>query len=469
MNQLQAHTPPDREICRRARLARDARFDGRFFTAVKTTGIYCRPICPVAPPKESNVEYFSSAVAAAGAGYRPCLRCRPDSAPGSWAWKGVDTTLERALRLIDGGALAEQSLPQFAARLGVGDRYLRKLFQQRIGVSPLDYALYQQCLFAKQLLHETELSVTDVAFASGFRSLRRFTDCFKSRMGLSAGQIRRRQRLEKGALQLKLSYRPPFAWDRLRQFLAGRLIEGMEEVGEDSYGRTFELQGARGHFRAIHELDRQRFLLELQIDRRDRLMPVLRNVRRVLDLDADTLHIEAHLREAAPGLPLIEGLRLPGIWSVFEAGVRAILGQQVSVAAARRLVNLLVENLGERLADGRRLFPSPAAVAGSELEFLKMPRSRRETLREFARWYASADAPEEISGWLSIKGIGRWTADYAAMRGASDPDIWLGGDLGVKKALGRLPSFEADKASPWRSYLTFQLWNFEPDGAADSR
>lgn len=461
MSTLHALSP---EICRQARLARDARFDGRFFTAVKTTGIYCRPICRVVAPKERNVEYFPTAVEAAAHGYRPCLRCRPDSAPGSYAWKGVETTFERAVQLIDRGDLAEASLPELAERLGVTDRYLRKLFQQRLGVSPLTYAAYHQCLFAKQLLHQTRLSVTDVAFASGFRSLRRFTDCFKSHMGLTARQVRSSAPTQDDGLLLKLSYRPPYAWDALREFLDRRFIEGLECVTADGYGRTFEWHGARGDFYAAHDADNHQFSVKIRLDQMNMLMPVVRNIRRVLDLDADTLHIEAHLQRAAPSFPLIAGLRLPGTWSVFEAGIRAILGQQVSVAAARKLSQSLVHNLGDTLADDgsaspRYLFPTATAIAGNDLHFLKLPQVRRATLVEFARWYQDATTPEQVDEWLAIKGIGRWTADYAAMRGQSHPDIWLGGDLGVKKMVDQLPTFDPAAASPWRSYLTLQLWN----------
>ena len=466
---MPAMTAINPDICRQARLARDARFDGRFFTAVKTTGIYCRPICAVVAPKERNVEYFATAVEAAARGYRPCLRCRPDSAPGSYAWKGVETTFERAVHLIDQGALMDSSLPALAQRLGVTDRYLRKLFQQHIGLAPLTYASYQQCLFAKQLLHQTSLTVTEVAFASGFNSLRRFTDCFKTHMGLTARQVRSATQRADDRLLLKLSYRPPYAWETLHQFLTVRCIEGLERIGDSGYGRTFAWHGARGDFYASHDAANHQFLVEIRIDQMSQLMPVVRNIRRVLDLDADTTHIESHLQNAVPTLPLIEGLRLPGTWSVFEAGVRAILGQQVSVAAAGNLTRLLVRQLGSKLVgepaeEPQYLFPTAIAMAASDLAFLKMPQARRNTLREFARWYqrmtpAQPSTNEQVEQWLAIKGIGRWTVDYAAMRGQSHPDIWLGGDLGVKRTVARFPAFDPAAASPWRSYLTLQLWN----------
>ncbi|SFH26940.1 DNA-3-methyladenine glycosylase 2 family protein [Modicisalibacter xianhensis] len=456
----------DRDVCRRARLARDARFDGQFFTAVRTTGIYCRPICPATPPQEGNVDYYPSAIEAARAGYRPCLRCRPDSAPGSPAWKGTDTTLERALRLIDAGALQDASLDRLCSRLGIGDRYLRALFQRRFGVSPKAYARYQQCLFAKQLLHQTRLPVTDIAYASGFRSLRRFNACFREYMGMAPSQLRRQAGTTTGGLTLHLAYRPPYAWPVMQRFLARRRIDGLEWIGDDHYGRSFTWQHTKGCFTAIHDPRRHGFRVTLELDDLSVMQPVVANIRRILDLDADTRAIETHLAGAAPGLPLIEGLRLPGTWSLFEAGVRAILGQQVSIDAAKRHVQMLVETLGPGFADSageqRRHFPGPESIAENELAFLRMPGARRETLRRFAAWYRDAPKVDDPAHWLALKGIGPWTVDYARLRGTSHPDIWLAGDLGVKQALGALESesrIDPQAAAPWRSYLTLQLWN----------
>lgn len=449
----------DPEQCRRARLSRDARFDGRFFVAVKTTGIYCRPICPATPPLERNIVYFDSAMAAAQAGYRPCLRCRPDSAPDSPAWRGTRTTFERALRLIDEGALHNDSLSRLCDRLGIGERYLRKLFQQRFGVSPKTYALYHQCLFAKQLLHQTSLSVTDIAHASGFRSLRRFNDAFKTHIGLPPSAVRRGHIELAPALTLRLAYRPPYAWETLRDFYASRAIENLEWVGDRHYGRCIAWAGAHGRFTATHEPRHHGFMVNLELDDLRVLSPVVRQIRRLLDLDADTRTIETHLAGALPGLPLIEGLRLPGTWSLFEAGVRAILGQQVSVAAARRLVTTLVEHLGEPTFETYRHFPRPERIAASDLDFLGMPATRKATLKRFADWYTHAEHANDPSQWIALKGIGQWTADYAAMRGDSHPDIWLGGDLGIRKALPDLTGCDPASATPWRSYLTFQLWS----------
>ncbi|MDR5865377.1 DNA-3-methyladenine glycosylase 2 family protein [Halomonas koreensis] len=444
--------------CRRARLARDARFDGRFVVAVTTTGIYCRPICPATPSREANVRYFASSLAAAEAGFRPCLRCRPDSAPDSPAWRGSHTTLDRALRLIDEGALQQGSLAALCDRLGIGERYLRRLFDRHLGLSPKAYAQHRQCLFAKQLLHQTTLPITDIAYASGFRSLRRFNDAFRTRIGLAPRELRRRTGKDDEGLTLWLAYRPPYAWEALRDFHASRAIDGLEWVGDAHYGRRIRWGEATGAFTAEHVPARHAFRVRLTLDDLGVLSPVVRRIRRLLDLDADTAAIEAHLAEAFPDLPLIEGLRLPGVWSPFEAGVRAILGQQVSVVAARRLVSRLVRELGEPDGDGQR-FPTPAALANDDLAWLPMPGARRNTLRRFAAWYAGDEGSDAPADWTALKGIGPWTANYAALRGTGAPDVWLDGDAGVRRALPRLDGADPARAAPWRSYLTLQLWS----------
>ncbi|MCK2184122.1 DNA-3-methyladenine glycosylase 2 family protein [Halomonas getboli] len=446
--------------CRQARLARDARFDGRFVVGVTSTGIYCRPICPAIPSKDTRVHYFDTPLAAAEAGFRPCLRCRPDSAPDSPAWCGTRTTLERALRLIDDGALRDGSLGDLCQRLGVGERHLRRLFHDGLGVSPKAYAQYRQCLFAKQLLHQTTLPITDIAYASGFRSLRRFNDAFVTRIGLAPRELRRRRDASPAGepLTLWLAYRPPFAWPALRDFHAGRAIPGLEWVGEAHYGRHIRWGSASGSFTAEHVPEHHAFRVRLMLDDLRALSPAVRRIRRVLDLDADTATVEAHLADAFPGLALVEGLRLPGLWSPFEAGVRAILGQQVSTDAARSLVTRLVEALGEPAGHGHH-FPTPAAIAGSELDELRMPGARKATLRRFASWYADGEADDDPQAWTALKGIGPWTANYAALRGTGAPDIWLDGDAGVRRALPRLEGEDPARGAPWRSYLTLQLWS----------
>ncbi|GAA0812634.1 AlkA N-terminal domain-containing protein [Colwellia asteriadis] len=455
-------------ICQKARLSRDPRFDGKFFTAVKTTGIYCRTICPVYPPKEENVIYFDSAIECANAGFRPCLRCRPDSAPGSPAWQGASTTFKRAIQLINEGALQTASLVELASRLGISDRYLRQLFNEHLGISPKAYALYQQCLFAKQLLHQTKLPITQVALASGFSSIRRFNDCFQAQLKLTPSQLRKSNKSD-NKLLLKLHYRPPFNWPLMQQTLAARAIEGMEWCTSNSYGRTFTWQEANGSFTAKHVAAENIFLVTITLDDFKYLKSVVTNIRRILDVDVDMQAVEHDLAQCPSIIfPIKSGIRLPGIWSMFEAGIRAILGQQVSVTAARNLVASLVHHLSEPTkSDDDNIihywFPSALAIAKSDLGFLKIPTSRKQTLRNLAQYFIDCQHIQDANDadqWLTLKGIGPWTVAYAKMRGLSDPNIFLAGDLGVKKAQkGLTTPLEPEQASPWQSYLTFQLWS----------
>ncbi len=454
------------EICHQARLSRDARFDGSFFTAVKTTGIYCRSICPATPPKASNVEYYPTAHQAAQAGFRPCLRCRPDSAPQSAAWLGNQALLNRAIKCIDAGDLTHQTLTEFAEYLGVSDRYLRQLFVKYIGTAPKAYALYQQCLMAKQLLHQTRMPINQIALAAGFNSVRRFNDCFNKTLQLTPSQVRHSGTVSNDELVLKLSYRPPYDWPRMRDFLQARMIAGLESIETKSWGRTFELNGCQGSFVAEHLPNQHAFAVRINCSDLSQLRPVLQNIRRILDLGTDSLLIEQHLSTHLPmDFQLKSGLRIPGIWSVFEAGIRAILGQQVTVQAATNLVTQLVTELGANAFTGQLYFPTAEAVAQSQLSCLKMPAARKQSLRALAQHFIDApQAAQNPETWLSIKGIGPWTVNYAKMRGQNDPDVFLAGDVGVNKAIinnktATQQTIEPELMSPWRSYLTFQLWS----------
>ena len=447
-------------VCQQARLARDPRFDGLFFTAVKSTGIFCRPICPAKAPAERQVSYFFSAAAASQAGFRPCLRCRPDSAPGSAAWQGTQTTLQRALRLIDEGGLQQHTQAELAARLGITDRYLRKLFQQQLGLTPTQYALNQQVLFAKKLLHETSLPITSIAYQAGFNSVRRFNDAFVRQLRLNPSAIRRHSsKSAANNLILELSYRPPLAWDSMLAFWQARTLSGIDWVAGQRYGRTFTYLQHSGWFE-VQPKTASSLTLSLYWPGQHGLSALVQQLRRLLDLDANMLQIEQQLA----GHPLfsgglINGLRIPGLWNNWEAGVRAILGQQVSVAGARTQLNRLVQALGQTITADKRLFPTPQAVLASDLTMIKVPALRRQTLRDLAAFVlAEPDATPER--WLSIKGIGPWTVNYARMRGLGDSDIWLAGDLGVQKALARTHNTTTNTTTlaPWRSYATFQLW-----------
>jgi AraC family transcriptional regulator of adaptative response / DNA-3-methyladenine glycosylase II len=442
-----------------ARLSRDARFDGGFFVAVKTTGIFCRPVCPANAPKERNVEYFSTAAQAANAGYRPCLRCHPESAPGSWAWRGAETSFLRALRLIDEGALQEESLEALAERLGISDRYLRKLFQQHLGLAPKQYALLQQLMFAKQLLHHSQLSIADIGLASGFNSVRRFNDAFQKHLKLKPSEFRKTSK-QASPNHLYLAYRPPLNWDHTLNFLKMRLIDGVEAIEGQRYRRRFQLNQAQGWF-SVEPCDQHALRFEFDISDLKELKTLVAQVRRMFDLDADLHNIETHLSNTPLKPLLTEGIRIPGVWSPWEAGVRAVLGQQVSVKAAINHLNQFVQQCGdtEEAAHGLdRMFPTPQAVANSDLGFLRMPQSRKDTLTRLAEFVAQHPTANPAE-WLALKGIGPWTVQYAQLRGCSEPDHFLITDLVVKKALQRLPEFNTNDASPWGSYATFHCWN----------
>ena len=449
------------EEYQQARLSRDPRFDGVFFTAVKTTGIFCRPVCPASPPKEQNVEYFETASEALVSGYRPCLRCRPESAPFSPAWSGTETTVQRALTIIHQSGFNDIKLSELATRLGISDRYLRKLFEQQIGVGPKAYIQHQQILFAKSLLHQTQLPINQIAYACGFNNVRRFNDAFKKVAAKTPSQIRKKP-ANGTAIRLQFNYQPPFNWDKWRAFSITRQIEKVETVGNSSYGRTFSWlneQGdwVKGKFLAVHRPDKQGFNVSIEIEDSRYLYPVSQFIRQVFDLNVNVNLIEQHISNAGfPAQNLQSGLRIPGCWGRFEAGIRAILGQQVSVKAATSLINQVVEHLGDK--DGDDLwFPTPQQLAKSRLNFLKIPQARKATLIALAK-YCATNPNSDVSSWIDIKGIGPWTVEYAQMRGESNPDIWLDSDLGIKKALDIFPVIEANKAKPWRSYLTMQMW-----------
>ena len=462
-------------------MARDARFDGLFFVAVKTTGVFCRPICTAVAPKEKNVEYYTHSIQAAQAGYRPCLRCRPDSAPDSFAWRGTDTTVGRALQLIDEGALSLGSMESLAERLGVSSRYLRKLFVESVGTAPKTYALFKQVMFAKKLLHETALPVSAVAEAAGFNSVRRFNDAFQKQINMTPSAIRRHSKASSPSLKLSLAYRPPLDWKAMLDFWQARAIDQLEWVNGDCYGRSYQLpvrfekqtqsgeqrssmQLATGWFEVAPCEDKHAFTVSIAIDHPACLRAVVQHIRRILDLDTDIETVERHLKKEKALKPLLAtGIRIPGIWHPFEAGVRAIVGQQVSVAAARTHVQRLVAELGAKVAgqSGLRFFPTPAAVARDSLDVLKMPAKRRQTVRDFAHWFDRCGEQADVDQWLTIKGIGPWTVQYVRLRALGDPDIWLAGDLGLKKALAEMSgqhSFNNDNVKPWSSYATFQLW-----------
>lgn len=487
---LPASALPTLQVCEQARLSRDARFDGLFFTAVSSTGIYCRPVCPAPAPKPRNVRYYPTAAAAEGAGYRPCLRCRPELSPGDGTWRRGDAVLARALKLIDEGVLVDQPLAALAQRVDLGERQLRRLFVDRLGAAPIGVHGTRRLLFAKQLLTETDLSVTDVAMAAGFGSLRRFNTTFREAYRMAPRDLRKRPTAigtgtgtGTGTLSLRLAYRPPYDLEAMLDFLRGRALPGVERVDADAYARVVGTGGAPGWLRVSAWPGGEPALrLELHGIPGSALLDTVNRIRRMFDLDADPQTIAASLGDSPRLRPLLgrnPGLRLPSGWDGFEIAVRAILGQQVSVAAARTLATRLAHRFGQPLAtplaDGLDcLFPTPQALADADLAAIGLTRSRADTVRGVARalldgrvdFRAERTLDDFTARWTALPGIGPWTAQYIAMRALGHPDAFPTDDLVLRqqatgdggilsgKALGQL----AEAWRPWRAYAVIHLW-----------
>ncbi len=446
-------------------MARDARYDGKFFVAVKTTKIYCRPICPAPSPKEHNVIYYDLAIQAQEAGFRPCRRCRPESAPQSAAWIGTQAVLNRAISKIQAGALNNQKLAEFCQQLGISERYLRKLFQDYMGTSPLKYANHVRLMFAKQLLHQTKLPITDIAFSAGFNSIRRFNDAFKKSLRLTPSDIRNYQVCRDSAINIQLHYQGNYNWPLMQSFLKQREVSLFEQVEDKSYQRTFQFESdrgsekpIRGQFYAEHKADNKAFDISIKISDPAYLMPLISKIKTLLDINANTDLIESHLAQDPKLKPLLQkGLRLPACFDSFEAGVKAILGQQVSIKAAYGHSQKLVANIGHKYNQQYHLFPTPQQIANADLSFLKMPASRKATLKAFANWYLKTQG-DNLESILEIKGIGPWTLEYIKLRSGQESDAFPENDLVVQKALKHFMLEDTESWRPWRSYATLQLW-----------
>jgi AraC family transcriptional regulator of adaptative response / DNA-3-methyladenine glycosylase II len=477
----------DPVICRQAVLARDARFDGRFFTAVTSTGIYCRPICPARPPKPENCRYYPSAASAQAAGFRPCLRCRPETAPGLGAWRGASNTVSRAMALIDLGALDEGGVESLAARLGVGERHLRRLFLKHLGASPIAVAQTRRVLVAKQLIHETQLSMAQIALAAGFGSVRRFNETLRALFSRPPSELRRLHTADvadQAAVRLSLGYRPPYDWPAMLAFLGARAIPGVETVEAGVYRRTITLGGLTGDVAVSHEPDRHRLRATIRFGKLSALPTIIARLRRLFDLEADPQAICAVLssdRSLAPLIAARPGLRVPGAWDGFELAVRAIVGQQITVVGATRLVGRIAETLGGTYGGDyhglSRVFPDPMIVAAATIG--GMPGARAAAIRAVAAAAASdpslfereADLKDSVAKLRELPGIGEWTAQYIAMRVMREPDAFPAADVGLMRAMdlgtGR-PSASAlaehAKAwRPWRAYAALHLWTDEAE------
>ena len=484
--------PLDPEISYRALQTRDARFDGRLFVGVVSTGIYCRPICPARTPTREHCRFFSSSAAAQAAGFRACLRCRPEIAPELPAWRGTSNTVSRALALIADGFLDREdgTVEALAMRVGMGARQLRRLFDQHLGVAPVVLAQSRRLLFAKQLLHETRLPMTDVAIAGGFGSVRRFNHAFRSLYHRSPREIRRATTSASSHLVtpapvvLQIPYRPPYDWDSMLHYLRARAIDGLEIVEEGLYRRTVTHEGLTGSVTIEHRPVNHCLLATICFPSVRALQAIVSRIRHQFDVAADIEAIAAHLSKDEALAPLIDarpGLRAPGCWDGFELAVRAVLGQQITVTAARRLGAALVDLWGEPLLDkeDRRLartFPTAHCLATADLSRLGMPAARRATITALAQaastnpnlFMPGGSIDERVAQLRAIRGVGAWTAEYIALRAFREPDAFPATDLGLLRGATHLTGEGTLKASslsqraeawrPWRAYAAQYLW-----------
>ena len=471
--------------------AKDSRFDGRFFVGVSSTRIYCRPVCHARMPKEENCTFFASAAEAEQAGYRPCLLCRPEAAPGASRVDAASSLAKRAARFIEENCGNGENLEKLAKRLGCTDRHLRRVFETEYHVSPVQYLQTCRLLLAKNLLADTNLQVTDVALASGFKSLRRFNDAFKEKYRLTPTDLRKRMSKEKREctnIKVSLGYRPPYLWDEILHFLGQRTIPGVDLVKNGVYYRTVSIRDAKGTFiRGWTAISNNPGKSVLEVTLSEPLLPVLPQVlgrvKNMFDLYCDpeavseTLHSMNELKKGV----LVKGIRLPGCFDPFEMSVRAILGQQITVKAASALSGRVAAAFGETLntpvEELTHTFPTPERITGLEgligdhLGPLGVIRNRAEAILSLAQAIMKGevcfdqclDPTEEIRKLQTIKGIGSWTANYIAMRTMAWPDAFLETDIGIKHALpGRTPKellILSEQWRPWRSYATVSLWN----------
>ena len=474
----------------RARLSRDARFDGQFYVGVKTTGIYCRPVCPANAPKSSNVSFYPSAAAAAEAGFRPCLRCRPECAPGTPAWRGTSTTVRRGLRLISNGALDDGDVESLAERLGVTSRHLRRLFGKHVGASPSAIANTQRLHFAKRLIDETSLPMSHISAAAGYGSVRRFNDAFRSTYGRSPRELRklgerRNSRTVSASLSVRLPYRRPFNWPALLNFFAGRATPGVEIVTGDSYQRSISLDGQHAVMDIRPDSEDGYLALTLTGVKTGALFEVVQQAREMFDLDAPVDEIVSTLREDDRLAKLLRknpGIRVPGAWDGFELSIRAILGQQISVKAATTLAGRIARRYGSalKLQDGSKesavnyVFPAAERLMRARFNDIGLVRSRAATIRNVATATVRGDLffdptqdPDKFcERFKSIKGVGDWTAQYVMMRVLKNPDAFPATDLGLLKSLNEAkratPAELAQRAEgwrPWRAYAALLLWS----------
>jgi AraC family transcriptional regulator of adaptative response / DNA-3-methyladenine glycosylase II len=468
----------DHQQCYEALRSRDARFDGRFWVGVRTTGVYCRPVCPSRTPLSRNVDFFAHPAAAEDAGLRPCRRCRPEAAPGSSGWKGAAGVVDRAVRLIDEGALDDGDVGTLARRLHVGDRHLRRLFAEHLGTTPDAVARSRRAHLARRLLADTDLRVADIAFAAGFGSVRQCNDVLKATFRATPTELRADLRptgrtpsrsgsagVAPGSLTLRLAARPPFDGAALLDWFASRAVAGLESVDGEAYTRRVAVGDRTGSVTIRPALGAVVLGIDLPPD--THLGALVAGARRAFDLAADPVAVDEHLGADPLLAPLVArrpGIRVPGSWSGFEAGVRAVVGQQISVAAARTVLGRIVAAHG---SDGA--FPGPEALVAAPLERLGIIGQRADTIRRLADAVldgtvvldGSVPHDELVASLVALRGIGPWSAEYVALR-LGEPDAFPAGDLHLRRMLDatndRAAIARAEAWRPWRAYAAIHLW-----------
>jgi len=458
----------------KAMATRDHRFDGKFFVGVKTTGIYCRPICP-AKPKKENVEFFHSHIEAEKAGYRPCLRCRPESAPRSPAWIGKSAIVQRAVKILNAQETIEFNEDKFAAQFGVSARHLRRLFVEEIGKTPKQLSFENRLNLSRKLITETALPITDIAYAAGFSSIRRFNDAFKDRFKKAPREIRRDKATEKDGLKISISYRPPFDFAGLMKSYENHRIGRLEWFKDDKMHRVIAMNGKVGFIAISDNPESSSLTVEINFPDTSAIHTIISKVRNLFDLDSDpviianTLETNSEIRKILKNCP---GVRLPSGWDPFEVAISTILGQLVSIERGRALVHDLIEIAGQEsnfiADDGKQVnfFPTPQQILEADLTTLKTTNMRKQTLVAFAKAIIekeislepTQDVEQFIKKVTAIKGIGLWTAQYMALKVLRDTDMFPATDLILARALELHSKEVLETMRPWRGYVAALFW-----------
>ena len=460
---------PQPDLCWQAVYSRDARFDGRFFAGAVTTRVYCRSICPVPFAKPGNIRWFASAAAAETAGFHPCRRCRSAASPGTPAWLGTSAVVSRALRLIAEGALDSGSIDDLAGRVGMGSRHLRRLFVEHLGASPVRIAITRRVHFARNLIEETNLPITELAGYAGFRSIRMFNHAMRSTTGESPSQLRRLRSVSQSqssqpGLIIRLAYRPPFHWPRLLEFLAARAIAGVESVQAGVYRRTIEIDGVTGAIEVRQDAAERQLVVNMQLSRYECLMQVVERVRRIFDLAADPFQIASQLSRDSGLKPLLAaspGLRVPGIWDGFEAAVRTALGERMHQGAPKKQLARFVRTFGKPVRTSipglTHIFPAPRDLAEADLVPAGIRDRTASTIRALARavfrgnltFDASINLQDAKARVRVVPGISPVMAEYIAMRAFGEPDAFPLSTTGLPRA--------EECWRPWRAYAAMYL------------